>query len=78
MRLELGAQHKDPSPIFLHTFHMTIDENMYTIRLFDYKMIMEVHVDSRRGGRGRVKPIGDFEKRYILTSNDTSDTMHRT
>ncbi|KAG7005801.1 hypothetical protein G7Y79_00017g041830 [Physcia stellaris] len=60
LRLELGAKHKDPSPIVLYTFNITNDENIYTIRLFDYRMSMDLHVDPRRGARGRAKPIGDF------------------
>ena len=49
LRLVLGAQHKDPSPVMLHTFDIMNNYKTYTIRLFDYKMIMEVHVDPRRG-----------------------------
>ena len=65
LRLELGVQHKDPSPIVLHTFNITNDENLYTVRLFDYRMSMDVHVDPRRGARGRAKPIGDFWAIYF-------------
>ena len=60
LRVQINAVRLDPSPTILKTFEITEDDNLYTIRLFDHKWSMDIHVDPRKSGRGRAKPVGDY------------------
>ena len=62
---------KDPSPI-THIFNITDDENLYTVRLFDYTVSMDLQIEPKRvRGRGRPKQEqeGDYWAIYFKVDN---------
>ena len=69
LSVQVNAVRQDPSPAILNKFEITEDTNLYTIRLFDYKWSMDIHVDPRKVGRGHAKLPGDYWAIHLRVHN---------
>ncbi|KAL8792377.1 MAG: hypothetical protein Q9195_004990 [Heterodermia aff. obscurata] len=72
LEVKVNAVHMDPSPTTLNKFETTEDQNLYTIRLFDYKWSMDIQVDPRKGGRGRAKLPGDYWAIHLRVNDEAT------